>query len=62
MEAHNLSIALNARVDDGRALGGWRNTIRFNPLEPYGNYRCVHAHACSVVQAGALEENGRSSS
>ena len=33
-----LNIAVNAHVDDGRALGGWRNTIKFDPTKKYGTY------------------------
>jgi hypothetical protein len=33
-----LNIAVNARVDDGRSLGGWRNTLKFNPKQRYGRY------------------------
>jgi hypothetical protein len=33
-----LNIAVNARVDDGRSLGGWRNTLKFNPTQKYGKY------------------------
>ncbi len=30
--------AVNARVDDGRALGGWRNTLNFDPAQRYGRF------------------------
>ena len=33
-----LNLAVNARVDDGRSLGGWRNTLDFSPVEKYGKY------------------------
>lgn len=33
-----LNLAVNARVDDGKALGGWRNTLKFDPTQKYGNY------------------------
>jgi len=32
------SIELNLRVDDGRTLHGWRNTLDFSPTTLYGNY------------------------
>lgn len=31
-----FDITLNVHVDDGRQLGGWRNTLDFDPLETYG--------------------------
>lgn len=33
-----LNLAINARVDDGRSLGGWRNTLDFSPIRKYGKY------------------------
>lgn len=33
-----LNLAVNARVDDGRSLGGWRNTLDFSPALKYGKY------------------------
>ena len=33
-----FSLAVNARVDDGRSLGGWRNTLNFSPVEKYGAF------------------------
>jgi hypothetical protein len=33
-----FDITVNARIDDGRSLGGWRNTLNFDPLENYGQY------------------------
>lgn len=33
-----LELAVNARVDDGRALGGWRNTLNFSPTQTYGAF------------------------
>lgn len=33
-----LNLAVNARVDDGRSLGGWRNTLDFDPTKKYGSY------------------------
>lgn len=38
-----FDISVNARIDDGRQLGGWRNTIRFDPLIKYGNYSYLEA-------------------
>eukprot|EP01024_Parvocaulis_polyphysoides_P038886 TRINITY_DN3511_c0_g2_i1.p1 TRINITY_DN3511_c0_g2~~TRINITY_DN3511_c0_g2_i1.p1 ORF type:complete len:548 (-),score=70.28 TRINITY_DN3511_c0_g2_i1:1419-2846(-) len=35
---NGLSISLSPHLDDGLELGGWRNTIPFDPLQPYGNY------------------------
>eukprot|EP01025_Chloroclados_australasicus_P033446 TRINITY_DN3411_c0_g1_i2.p2 TRINITY_DN3411_c0_g1~~TRINITY_DN3411_c0_g1_i2.p2 ORF type:complete len:362 (-),score=59.47 TRINITY_DN3411_c0_g1_i2:442-1527(-) len=35
---HGLSISLSPHLDDGLEQGGWRNTLRFDPLVPYGNY------------------------
>lgn len=33
-----LNVAVNARVDDGRSLGGWRNTLDFSPTQRSGQY------------------------
>lgn len=33
-----LNLAVNARVDDGRSLGGWRNALDFIPNKRYGKY------------------------
>ena len=33
-----LDIEINIRVDDGRTLQGWRNTILFSPTTLYGQY------------------------
>eukprot|EP01025_Chloroclados_australasicus_P063457 TRINITY_DN839_c0_g1_i1.p1 TRINITY_DN839_c0_g1~~TRINITY_DN839_c0_g1_i1.p1 ORF type:complete len:461 (+),score=39.69 TRINITY_DN839_c0_g1_i1:187-1569(+) len=33
-----LDIALSPHLDDGLELGGWRNTIRFDPLTQYGGF------------------------
>lgn len=33
-----LNLSVNARVDDGRSLGGWRNTLNFDPTQKYGSY------------------------
>jgi hypothetical protein len=33
-----FSVEVNLRVDDGRTLDGWRNTILFSPTIIYGNY------------------------
>ena len=39
MEDKGFNIAINARVDDGRGLGGWRNTLNFSPTEKFdGQY------------------------
>ena len=32
-----IDIEVNLRVDDGRTLNGWRNTILFSPTTLYGN-------------------------
>ncbi|KAK9785590.1 hypothetical protein WJX73_003263 [Symbiochloris irregularis] len=36
-----LSIAITPHLDDGLGLGGWRNGLRFDPLEKYGDYSYV---------------------
>lgn len=33
-----FDIEVNVRVDDGRALEGWRNTLLFDPTEEYGRW------------------------
>lgn len=33
-----FDIEVNVRVDDGKSLEGWRNTLLFDPLETYGSY------------------------
>ncbi len=33
-----FDIEVNVRVDDGRTLEGWRNTLLFNPTTEYGTY------------------------
>jgi hypothetical protein len=33
-----IGVEVNLRVDDGRTLNGWRNTILFSPTTLYGNY------------------------
>eukprot|EP01025_Chloroclados_australasicus_P046899 TRINITY_DN5193_c0_g1_i10.p1 TRINITY_DN5193_c0_g1~~TRINITY_DN5193_c0_g1_i10.p1 ORF type:complete len:291 (-),score=43.53 TRINITY_DN5193_c0_g1_i10:66-938(-) len=33
-----LDISLSPHLDDGLELGGWRNTLRFDPLVPYGGF------------------------
>lgn len=49
--AKGFSLSLNVRVDDGRALGGWRNTLDFDPLHRYGGFSYLQARlqACSLV-------------
>ena len=46
-----FDIAVNARVDDGRQLGGWRNTINFNPLKKYGNHSYLDAILYPIADA-----------
>lgn len=46
-----FDIAVNTRVDDGRQLGGWRNTINFNPLKKYGNYSYLEAILYPIADA-----------
>lgn len=36
--ANGLDVGVNARVDDGRALGGWRNSLSFDPSKLYSKY------------------------
>ncbi len=31
-------IAIIPHIDDGRSLGGWRNTLLFDPTVPYGGF------------------------
>ena len=38
-----FDIEVNARVDDARELGGWRNTLDFSPLEVHGKHSYVTA-------------------
>jgi hypothetical protein len=33
-----FDIEINLRIDDGRSLEGWRNTLLMSPTEKYGNY------------------------
>lgn len=33
-----FDLTVNARVDDGRALGGWRNTLAFDPQKEYNGF------------------------
>ena len=47
-----LNIAINTRVDDGAANGGWRNTLKFNPTTKYGAYS--YEEACIQPLADAL--------
>ena len=54
-----LGIAVNARVDDGLSLGGWRNTLVFDPLEHYGNYSYLKAILYPLADAVRLAmDNG----
>lgn len=46
-----LDLAVNARVDDGKALGGWRNTIDFDPLTKHGQWTYVDAFLFPLVDA-----------
>lgn len=46
-------LTLDARVDDGLALGGWRNTLSFDPLEVYGNYSYLEAILFPLAHAAA---------
>ncbi|KDD73735.1 hypothetical protein H632_c1882p0, partial [Helicosporidium sp. ATCC 50920] len=52
-----LNIAINARVDDGRSLGGWRNTIDFSPTEKLGAWSYVSAILYPIVDAIKLGAN-----
>lgn len=45
-----LSVEVNLRVDDGRTLNGWRNTILFSPTTMYGNYSYSSAFIEPLVE------------
>ena len=51
--AANLSVALNVRVDDGAALGGWRNTLDFDPTRRYGKFSYEEAILTPLADAAA---------
>jgi hypothetical protein len=44
-----FDLEINLRIDDGRTLEGWRNTILFSPTEVYGNYSYETAFIDPVV-------------
>lgn len=46
-----LNLAVNVRVDDGRALGGWRNTIDFDPLARHGRWSYAEAFLYPIIDA-----------
>ena len=45
-----IGIEVNLRVDDGRTLNGWRNTILFSPTTLYGNYSYETAFIDPLVE------------
>jgi len=45
-----MDIELNLRVDDGRTLNGWRNTLKFSPTERYGNYSYEEVFVTPLVE------------
>ncbi|KAL6772121.1 hypothetical protein ACKKBG_A29000 [Auxenochlorella protothecoides x Auxenochlorella symbiontica] len=49
-----FDIAINSRVDDGRALGGWRNTLDFDPLEISENWSYLEAVLYPLADAVRL--------
>jgi hypothetical protein len=51
--AANLSVALNVRVDDGKGLGGWRNTLDFDPTRRYGKFSYEEAILAPLADAAA---------
>lgn len=51
-----LDLAIHARVDDGRSLGGWRNTLDFDPLQPYYNYS--YFEDIFVTSGRGIEDGG----
>ena len=44
-----LDITVNVRVDDGRNLGGWRNTLDFSPVQTFGSYSYEEAIINPIV-------------
>ncbi|KAI3426387.1 hypothetical protein D9Q98_008758 [Chlorella vulgaris] len=49
--ALGLDVAVNVHADDGRQLNGWRNTLDFDPLEPYGNFSFYDAMLAPIADA-----------
>eukprot|EP00887_Chlorella_sp_A99_P008196 scaffold12.g8196.t1 len=54
---HGFDLAVNMHVDDATngGLGGWRNTLEFDPTTPYSGMRRVRRHAFSACGAGSTQ-------
>eukprot|EP00887_Chlorella_sp_A99_P004275 scaffold15.g4275.t1 len=46
-----FDIAVNVHADDGMQMNGWRNTLAFDPLEPFGNFSYVDAFLSPIADA-----------
>eukprot|EP01025_Chloroclados_australasicus_P021362 TRINITY_DN2248_c0_g1_i2.p1 TRINITY_DN2248_c0_g1~~TRINITY_DN2248_c0_g1_i2.p1 ORF type:complete len:458 (+),score=41.31 TRINITY_DN2248_c0_g1_i2:706-2079(+) len=52
-----LDITLSPHLDDGLELGGWRNTIRFDPMTKYGGFSYADIMIYPLADALAATAN-----